>query len=459
MRLHAFSRHWYAWGLGALFCVSLVLRLWRLDRLNELVFDEIYYVKYGYAYLTQKPIFDAHPPLGKYLIAAGTWLGENLIFVGAQPRNEAAGVSLSPLSYRWLNGFVGAWIPLLVAGIGRQLSGRRSLGLIAGALIAADGFLLVESRFALLHVYLVTLGLLGQWCVLKALRAPVPERWHWLMNAGLSFGACISVKWNGLGYWFVPGLGWIGAWLWFQLKARRPSLVLWQGLIALWLMPAIVYGILWLPHLRFNTDVGLIKVHEQMLGFHEGMGGNSKTVHPYCSPWWSWPLMLRPIAYFFRKSTDGVWRFDVHAMGNPLLWWLSTLAIALLLGTLIWSLWQRWLWRLEQQDRQQIEAQCKAAPLLLSQGQLAIATYILLNYSANWLPWAFVSRCTFMYHHLGATCFGALGLAFWCDRWPRVGLGLLGMVAIAFLFWMPVYLGLPLTETGLKLRMWLTTWI
>jgi hypothetical protein len=60
--------------------------------------------------------------------------------------------------------------------------------------------------------------------------------------------------------------------------------------------------------------------------------------------------MWRPVAYFYqtaRNTTEaapaypplpaGVGKviYDVHAMGNPFLWWLSTAAIVLLLLLLI----------------------------------------------------------------------------------------------------------------------------
>ena len=98
-----------------------------------------------------------------------------------------------------------------------------------------------------------------------------------------------------------------------------------------------------------------------------------------------------------------------------------------------------------------------------------MAVYLLLNYAANWLPWIIVKRCTFIYHHLGALCFGLMALAFWCDRgfrWGREGNpehswvagGVVIATALAFVFWLPLYLGLPLSELGLKLRTLLPSW-
>ncbi|NJR68149.1 MAG: phospholipid carrier-dependent glycosyltransferase [Synechococcales cyanobacterium CRU_2_2] len=355
-------RHWFSLSLSIIFLGALGLRLWGLDRINQLVFDEVYYVKYGVNYLTQQPVFDAHPPLGKYLIALGIWLGENVWFRGAEIRNSAAGLDLSPLSYRWLNGAVGALIPPLVAGVALQLTGRRRLAVLAGIFAALDGFLLVESRLALLHVYLVAFGMLGQWCFLQAWRSQNSEDrstpCQWLLNAGLSFGACVSIKWNGLGYWLIPMLFWLGtagilkiglgARHWDE-KQHSPSRAIrempqpwgsrslisrWEprqfliGAICLVLIPILFYTVLWLPHLRYQTEANFVTVHQQMLGFHRGMDDEAAAAHPYCSAWWSWPLLLRPMAYFFEKSADQRWRYSLYALGNPILWWLTTGAIA-----------------------------------------------------------------------------------------------------------------------------------
>jgi dolichyl-phosphate-mannose-protein mannosyltransferase len=501
--------------------VSLGLRLWGLDRFNQLIFDEIYYVKFGSQYLAHQPLFDAHPPLAKYLIGLGIWLGQHGLFIdgglfGATVTNKASGFVVSPWSYRWLNGVVGSLIPLVTVAIGYLLTQRRLFALLCGILVAADGFLLVESRLALLHVYLVLFGLLGQLCFLRALRVRSAQRPAWLLAAGLFFGACVSVKWNGLGYLVAPLLLWVPAYLgellrrwgpepWVRswrrqsdldrlIREERPEpigLVLGRInplaiLLVFAVIPIAVYVLQWQPHLQIN-DINLKTLHEQILGFHNRMGGNTKDVHPYCSPWYSWPMMIRPLAYLYEKNKAGV-IFDIHAMGNPLLWWLSTVAIVglslrgLLAGVQRFSgdLIESWGRRLEPGLRFGL------GPLLdrLDRTETWALLFIVINYYANWLPWAKVTRCTFMYHFMGSAIYGAIALAWVLDRWfqpdqlpfvlgrvtpllqvaPEPGWRLVsliwvGLILMAFCFWMPIFLGLPLSELGFRMRMWLPTWI
>jgi dolichyl-phosphate-mannose--protein O-mannosyl transferase len=68
---------------------------------------------------------------------------------------------------------------------------------------------------------------------------------------------------------------------------------------------------------------------------------------------------------------------------------------------------------------------------------------------------------------MGASVFATLALAWLVDRWlsssqlylRRMGMVVIAIVAIAFLFWLPVYLGLPLSPAEFKLRMWLPSWV
>ncbi len=50
--------------------------------------------------------------------------------------------------------------------------------------------------------------------------------------------------------------------------------------------------------------------------------------HSACSKWYSWPLLIKPIAYWYEKK--GSWAYTVSDLGNPVLWWLSSAAIAVL---------------------------------------------------------------------------------------------------------------------------------
>jgi len=474
---------WFSIGITAIFLVSIALRFWGLGRFNALVFDEVYYAKFANNYLTGTQFFNAHPPFSQYIIAIGIWIGSHLP-IGQDTVNSFTGSLRSTWSYRWLNALTGSFIPLVVAALAYQLNRRRTFALIAGLFAATDGLFLVESRYALNNVYLDILGLLGQLFFLIALGQQKQRRWISLALSGVFFGASACIKWNGL--WFLLGAYaiWVAAWIMQllrpkvgsqQLEVRMTKLsqiplqnltqlnvfhILWNFAI----IPVVTYSLLWIPHLKMNPTPGFWEAQKEILEFHDRIG-NGPTVHPYCSSWYSWILMWRPVAYFYqtaRNTTEaapaypplpaGVGKviYDVHAMGNPFLWWLSTAAIVLLLLLLI----QRFV----------AKVNWKAA---LTPHTL-IALYLVLNWLANLLPWIRVTRCTFLYHYMGASVFSALALAWLVDRWLHnrdkphyrsAGVTVIVVVVLAFVFWLPIYLGLPLSSADYHLRMWFSSWI
>ncbi|NJR65209.1 MAG: hypothetical protein HC772_07620 [Leptolyngbyaceae cyanobacterium CRU_2_3] len=337
------------------------------------------------------------------------------------------------------------------------------------------------------------------------MRAQAWQRWIWLMLSGLNFGASAAIKWNGLGFLLGAGLVWVAAWLLHWLRLNRagevsdhsPNLPLnlpssprtpLHNLTQLhighvlfcWVaIPALTYYVSWLPYLHVDqSGQDFWDLQTTTLDYHKRVGGLN--AHPYCSLWFTWPLMLRPIAYFYKTSRSvselppvvgpplpthvGSVIYDVHAMGNPLLWWFSTAAIVLLFGLLIQQAWQGLT----------VGKSANPAPNSLPRLNISglntyswIMLYLGLNWAANLLPWLRVTRCAFLYHYMESLVFAILALALLVDRWlqsplrPRRQLGwaILAVVLLAFAFWMPLYLGLPLSPIELQLRRWLPSWI
>jgi dolichyl-phosphate-mannose--protein O-mannosyl transferase len=317
----------------------------------------------------------------------------------------------------------------------------------------------------------------------------------------------MSVKWNGLffltGIYALWGLGWVlrfwQGWrtqpsvhsdsgsgrVSHQRQGRSPSfnwlsftqIPLLTWIVHLGIVPLLVYCLLWIPHLWLNPDMGFWELHQQILGYHQNLG-SGETEHPYCSTWQSWLGMVRPISYYYQSvmpaNTDGVISvqqpvvYDVHGMGNPILWWCSTIAIFLLLGLLIGAI-----------ARHLIHLRHTPSPILSGDGIAPIPDpqtltpntyiwfYLIVNYAANLLPWTWVSRCLFIYHYMGAGIFAIMAIALFVDyslRTSRLELRPLGIVIIlavvmGFCIWLPLFLGLPLTPEGFQARMWLRSWI
>lgn len=463
-------------GLLGVSGLSLGLRFWGLGRFNQLIFDEIYYIPFALGYLTHNPVFDAHPPLGKYLIALGLWLGQWPAAQGQWPTVVVADQSISLLSGRWINALVGSTLPALVAALayglsrGHPHSRRVCFSLVAAVLMALEGLTLVESRLALINLYWLWFGLLGQVC------------WIWAkgglgrLAAGISLGAAINGKWNGAAFLLGLLLG-----IWRHQGHQFPTP--WRtGLLYLGILPGLTYGLLWVPHLAM-TGESFWAVHQYLWSAHQAIGATDLP-HPYCSPWFTWPLMLRPIAYFYQDHSAAE-VVTIQAMGNPILWWWSTAAI-LVLGLSGCS------GRRTPQNRSQpigsrspSEPPCPrnslaegdapapsatdeaTAPPPSTASAPTVESFLVLNYLTQWLPWLLVSRCTFLYHALGMVVFSALALAWLLSGWlghrhrvhRAIAWILLSLIALGFLFWLPLFLGWPLSPSALRRRWWIPTWI
>lgn len=435
--------------------LSFGLRFWGLGRFNRLVFDETHFVRFAQGYLQGEPVFDVHPPLGKYLIAVGLWLAQRL--PTAAP-HEDLGIASAPIAYRWMTALLGTLIPLLVMGIAHELGqrlpspARSRFALLAGLFVAIDGLFVVESRYALINIHLIFFGLLGHWLWLRAARLNGKVKGRYRILAGIALGACVAVKWNGAAF----ALGLVLVRGWGEIRSGK-------WLIYLGIVPIGVYGLLWIPHLLISHD-NLWDLHRQIWQFHQRMG-QGEAVHAYCSSWYTWPLLLRPVAYDYQQVGQQV--YDVHGLGNPPLWWLSTAAVLAVALGLLAETGQRAVGGFTK-TRQKVGSRSLSIPKTPSQpGRSSVPRYLIVNYAVNWLPWLLIQRCTFLYHYMPAAVFAFLTFAWLLSRWLHqrsaetrtISLALITVVLLAALFWLPIYLGLPLSPDALRTRWWLKTWI
>ena len=420
------------YGVMAIALVAFALRFWNLDGTADIVFDEVYYPKFAQNYLRGEPLFDAHPPLAKYIMAIGIQI-----------------LGYAPLGYRIMTAIAGGLLPLITYEFIWQLSDRRSWAWLTGCFVALDGLLLVESRFGLINTYILLFGMLSQLCMVLALKRS-RQRWFWVLVTGLMLGASISVKWTGLAY--VVGLGAIAGYTWsrYRQALNAPQIVI--GLI---ILPIAFYFGQWIPHLMLNPERDIWELHHQIFGFHQNLGlGKTDPIHPYCSPWWSWVLLIRPVAYFFENRPNSMVEF-VHAMGNPFLYWLSAIALLICLTFVIVSKLRfppQIFTKIEPKERREL---------------FWFVVYITTSFLGHWLPWSLSKRCIFLYHYMPASLFAFAALAllvslFWRSPAPQtraIGSGLVGIIAIGFIFWLPIYIGLPISSGYLPMLMWFRSWI
>ncbi|WP_232835970.1 dolichyl-phosphate-mannose--protein mannosyltransferase [Actinocorallia populi] len=493
------------WGWLGPLLVTVFAGFLRFDRLgvpHAVVFDETYYAKDAYALLrfgyehswVREPehladelflegkadqiwegggSFIAHPPFGKWMIAIGEYFFQ-----------------VTPFGWRFMAAVAGTLSVLILCRVARRMTGSTLLGCAAGLLLALDGLHLVTSRTALLDVFLMFWILAGFAClvadrdrsrrVLAVKLDADPSRgfslgpWlghPWRVLAGLCFGLACGTKWSAAPFLAVFVLMVV---LW-DVGARRAARVQFPvggalakdgaaTLLSLGVLPVVTYVATWSGWLFTSGGWGrgtpaknvllrpfeglpdLVRYHREILEFHNGL--TSK--HPYQSWPWDWPVLRRPVAFFYSEpptgcSADKCSR-EILGIGTPALWWAALAALVVI--AFLWLVYRDW----------------RAGAVL--------AAYV-AGWAA-WLPSAFGGRTMFMFYALPLTPFMVLGVVLVLGliigperSHPRsrraVGSAIAGayvlLVLLNFWYLYPVLTAQTIPYDTWHSRMWLDSWI
>ena len=464
---------------GAVTLVAAVLRFVGLGAPQSKIFDEVYYsydahnlLLHGVELNTHGtgPGFVVHPPDGKWLIAIGEWL-----------------FGYNSFGWRFASAVIGSLSVLLLVRVGRRMFRSTVLGCVAGLLLSFDGLHFVQSRVAMLDIFLMWWVLAAFACLLVdrdeyrgRLAAAVEAgrdlrdgarglgvRW-WRLGAALCLGIGMASKWNAI--WYVPAFA-LMTFAWDcgarrsasvrtpvrdSLRRELPGLVLagfvmaaaylasWTG----WFVSPRGWDRHWAQltghHVPLVPDplVSLWEYQREVLHFHTTLTAS----HPYQSQPWSWLLLGRPVAYYY-ASPHGCGAAscarEVLAIGTPTLWWPF-------LAALVAITW-RWLARRD----------WRGAALLTGIG-------------AGLLPWLpFPERTMFLFYALPALPFLVLAMTMLLGMAigppgslrHRRGYGVTAVgayvvvVIVTFVYFYPVLAGVTIPYDAWHARMWFSTWI
>jgi dolichyl-phosphate-mannose-protein mannosyltransferase len=432
-------------ALVSVLAVAAVIRMVNLTEPHQTVGDEGFYVRDACWYLSLSPsecgveeeITEEHPPLGKWIIAAGI-----------------ATFGYNELGWRILPALAGVLTVAVVYLLGRKLFNSTVVAIVASGLMAIDFLHFVQSRIAMLDVFVTLFGsasvLFAVYHLDSTHSVSLPPnrgvwgRHPWLLAAGLASGAAIATKWSGV----FSLLAVVTILLWSEVVASRergaakpirgaieslaPSILL--SLVAIPLATYVITfvgridgALVELPWAQGSWPRSFLGLHvEGMLQHHLDYDGN----HPYASAAWSWPLIKRPVVYYFSDSS-GFYR-EVMALGNPLVWWTSLAALAFT-GIQAWR-------RRGSQNGESI---------------------LMIGFACSYLPWLFLTitrSLTFIFYILPTVPFMCLALGYISERLWRwrtgraaVGLFLAANVAL-FAFYYPLFVGGRLSPAAWKAR-------
>jgi len=411
----------WTWLISLAFLGLCLIRLTIPETPN---FDEIHYLPAARALLDGSEWLNReHPILGKELIALG------IAIFGDTP----FGWRIMPLLFGTLALFA-SMRALWFASLSRFAS------IAYGILLATGFFLFVQSRIAMLDIFMAAFFAVALWQCAAAIREPETGLKR-LAIAGVAIGLAMASKWNVVFLAMMPGLAFFAARLTAGrrrlLSSKRgipiPGISLLQAFVLLGLLPLFAY---WLPHSwAYFIDQnplqlgGFIAHHSSVLALQASV----KNPHPYESVWYEWTLNIRSIWYMY-EPIEGVQR-GIMLLGNPL-------TILLGLPALAWCAWTGFI-------RRRWDMIALVALYLVSLGM-----------------WLVVNKpVQFFYHYFLPSCFlfGALALAldeFWQRGIRWVPLGVLGASSALFAFFFPLLSAAALEDEMSFMRwMWLDSWI
>ena len=375
---------------------------------NEPYFDEIYFVRAAQEYLgMREPTHEwTHPPLGKLIEAAGI-----------------AAFSFSPLGWRLIGVLFAALIIPVIYVTGKRMFKSKFAAAAAAYLLATDFMHFTMGRLGTVDTFLVffsVVSLVFFWANFEGMMAGRGPSKRDIFLGAIFASLAISVKWTSV--FAVVGQVALMAFASLYTPAGRSALARLRSMLkpmALTLVSFLAGGVVYLstyvPYLMIgHTLSDIYSLQWSMLDFHEMLPPS----HPFASVWATWPLVLRPIRLTLDYLPNGLVS-TISAMGNPLLWWLGLAAV--------------------------IVAAVKGV-----QEKKPVLLFLIAVYLSQILPYALVSRDTFIYHYYPEVPILALLVAglldeFWAERGSRkYVLIYLAAVGVAFALFYPVISGLPI---------------
>jgi dolichyl-phosphate-mannose-protein mannosyltransferase len=490
-------RRWLNRPVVAVVAVGLfagVLRFVHLSYPDQRIFDEVYYSKSGCIFLgysnercdvassdekywrsAQGDVGDwVHPPLGKWMIAAG-----ELAF------------GTGSFGWRVSSAVTGTLTIVALAIMVQVLFGSPLWTFVAGILLATESLEFVQSRTSMLDIFVtfwIVLAFLflildKRWIERRrpapmitpdtaapdaalpappgdaaeaapAPRVPSPLARPWRIATGVALGAALASKWSGA----TAIVGCVALAAIWEVQRRRAAgmpgrTAAWKALqweafpIVVWLLllPGVVYVLSYVGwFVQFGFDpVKWAHLQGAMASYSEHLRwtdpNTGKPIHPYLSHAWQWILLWRPVLYY-AKYGENVRRV-IYANGNPAIFWGSLVAVP----------WAAFAWRRRRDWR---------------------AGFVLVAIASLYLPWFFVSRPQFLFYATPMTPFlvvadvyllKALSEAHVAGSRSRpylpVAVGFV-VVSVALFFWFwPALTGGPLSGDAWQLRAWFPTWV
>jgi len=395
-------------------------------------FDEIYHARSAWEMLNRiEPYETTHPPLGKLLIASGI-----AIF------------GMNPFGWRIVGALFGVALVPLMYLFGLKLFRSRFYAFCGAFLMVVEFMRFAQSRIAVIDVYGVFFIMIMYYLILDLFpeegERPRRSTNLTLLLAGVAFGIGAACKWIAL----YAGCGMaLLVVLQTVMELRQRDFPTWRGaagfflrrfavcLVAFGAVPALIYLLAYLPYLALpgpgHNLVDVFRLQAHMLNYHRTL----QATHPFASPWWSWPLDLRPMWMYTGEGLPPGTASTISSFGNPAIFWPGIPAVA-------------------------------AVAFLVVKKRDARMGVVLTALLFQYLPWVGINRLAFIYHFFSSIPFMILcivaavrGLELRYPRFRAVTWGYLGIAAGLFIIFYPVLSGVQVPQAYVASLKWLPTWL
>ena len=375
---------------------------------------------------------------------AGTRLGIDVSgdTVVVQGPGGAERIDSGRLAFSWrLPGVIaGSLLAFVLVLLASRLFRSRLIPVLVGIAVVLDGSMFAQARIGMNDVY-VGLFIVAGWYFIVAAHRPRLSARADLLIAGVLLGLGAASKWAAF-YTLAGVLVASLAVTVYAYERGRPGtggpldLLARKGLNAAFLflsfavIPVGVYlasYLHWFGGATAPYGWNLWELTQQMYWYHSGL----TSPHPAASPWWSWPLVLKPVYWYYGQS-DGGNNAYIYDAGNIVLFW----------GAFVASVW------------------CAIAAIRARSAALGFAVFAMLVQYVAWIP---ISRVLFFYHFFTALPFYLLALAAWLaylweTRRSSVVIGYLILAGAAFVYFYPFVSGLPVPGSQAAMFFILPTW-
>ncbi len=408
---------------------------------NSTYFDEIYHPRTAYEHLHMLPYYETtHPPLGKLIMSVGI-----AIF------------GMTPFGWRCMGTLMGILMLPFFYLLLKRFFGRTRYAFFGTFLFAFDFMHFSLTRIATIDSYPVFF-ILGMYYFMyrfgevslsyaKGNTTSYKPLLKYLFFSGLCMGLGCASKWTavyasvGLGVvWLVIMIRTMGQYHPVGKESSSRFILktsLWCCLFFL-LIPAIIYTMSYYPISMVegygNVFQAMWKNQSYMLNYHSTLN----STHPYSSPWYSWPVVYRPM-WAYQADSVSVNADQIGCISifqNPLLSWVGIVAFfySLVIG------WKR-------RDRRVL--------------------FLTIGLLAQYLPWALISRYALQYHFFATLpfliCFVIYAMRDLEGRYKKFGRYSTVFVAVCFILFLmfyPVISGVPVSRFWVETFLdWFDPWV